>query len=234
MIKYGLLAVIAAGVIGSLQQAAPQDRERRLNPVIVKTLPPDKGELHINPIIRRPQEFQRPGFTEMELVFVPVALIEDHLEPLLGEENRDYLRLVTQLPKRADGVAFDDTPKDYFTKSVILPRGLYVLSEVKFRQSATGDEPDMQTVSYCLADESFLVRVKGGDVMFMGRPEFQYPSRARIADPKFSPARNVLDNLVALKGWRWTTKDLVEFDVVPTNFDRTPAFCSPQAATPSS
>lgn len=234
MIKYGLVAAIAAGLFGSIATAEPQDRERRLNTVVVKTLPPDKGELHINPIIRRAQDFQRPGFSEMELVFVPVALIEGRLEPLLGEENRDYLRLVTELPKRAQGQPFEDTAKDYFTESVILPRGLYVLSEVKFRQPSIEDEPDLQTVSYCLAEESFLIRVKGGDVMFMGRPEFDYPSHARIAEPEFNPARTVLDNLAGLKGWRWTTKDLVRFDVVSATFDRTPAFCSPQAATAGS
>lgn len=232
MMRYALIAAITAGLLGSTGSAESPDRERRLNTVTVQTLPPDKGELHINPIVRRPQEFERPGFSEMELIFVPVALIEGRLEPLLEEKHRDYLRLVTELPKRAPGQRFEDTPKDYFTQSVILPRGLYVLSEVKFRQSLIEGEPDLQTVSYCLADESFLIRVKGGDVMFMGRPEFEYPSHDRIADPEFSPARNVLNRLEKLNGWRWTTNDLVRFDIIPTKFERTAEFCSQQAKTP--
>lgn len=232
MTMRALLAIIIMTVLGAAHADDTYEPERRLNKVTVKTLPPDKGELHINPIIRRPADFQRPGFSEMELVFVPVGLIENQLEPLLGEENRDYLRLVTKLPNRPDGVAFEDTPKDYFTQSVILPRGYYVLSEVTFRQKSVHGGPDLQTVSHCLSENSFLVFVKGGDVMFMGRPEFDYPSRPRLEDPSFSPAGEILDDLSKLRGWRWTTKDLVKFEVTPATFQRSTAFCSPSAISP--
>lgn len=220
---------------GILPATAQTDQERRLNTVTITSLPPDKGELHINPIIRRPQDFARPGFSEMELVFVPVALIEDRLEPMLGEENRDYLKLITQLPDRPEGLPFEDNAKAYQTQSVILPKGYYVLSEVTFRQKARGGgAPDLQTVSHCLADDSFMLHVRGGDVMFMGRLEFDYPTSERVADPRFNPAAGVLASFDRLRGWRWTTKDLIRFDVIPTKFERTTAFCSPQAESPVS
>lgn len=228
----GLLAV---GLITAAPVHAQDDQERRLNTVTITTLPPDKGELHINPIIRRPQDFARPGFSEMELVFVPVALIEDQLEPLLGEENQDYLKLITKLPDRPDGIAFEDTERTYKTQSVILPRGYYVLSEVSFRQtSQTAGAPALQTVSHCLSEESFMLHVKGGDVMFMGHLEFEYPTQRRLNDPDFNPASGALAGLDRLRGWRWTTKDLVRFDVIPSAFERSAAFCNPQATTPDS
>lgn len=232
MIKYALLASLFVASALTVLADQVEESERRLNTITVKALPPDKGELHINPIIRRAQDFSRPGYSEMELVFVPVGLIEDRLEPLLGEENRDYLRLVTHLPKRPEGVAFEDSEKDYLTQSVILPRGYYVLSEVTFRQSDSIATPDLQTVSHCLAEASFLLHVKGGDVMFMGRPEFAYPSKEQLAKPDFNPAENLLANLVRMNGWRWTTKDLTAFEVVPTRFERSTAFCDPQAVSP--
>lgn len=232
MIKYGLSAVLTFAWASHVQ-AEPAERERRLNTITVTALPPDKGALHINPIIRRPQDFQRPGFSEMELVFVPVAIIEGALEPLLGEENRDYLRLVTELPDRPEGIPFEDTAKDYFTQAVILPRGYYVLSEVTFRQSSAYGSPDLQTLSHCLADQSFLLHVKGRDVMFLGRPEFEYPTPERLADPSFTPAGDLVENLDSVNIWRWTTTDLITLDVQPTTFERTDAFCSPQAVTPS-
>ncbi|MEL7541347.1 MAG: hypothetical protein AAGJ51_10620 [Pseudomonadota bacterium] len=232
MIKYALLAGLFVASALTVFADQVDDSERRLNTITVKALPPDKGELHINPIIRRAQDFARPGYNEMELVFVPVGLIEDRLEPLLGEENRDYLRLITALPKRPEGVLFEDTEKDYLTQSVILPRGYYVLSEVTFRQNDATGVPDLQTVSHCLAESSFLLHVKGGDVMFMGRPEFAYPGKAQLAKPEFNPAENLLANLSRINGWRWTTKDLTAFEVMPTQFERSAAFCSPQAVSP--
>ncbi|MEM7329532.1 MAG: hypothetical protein AAF437_12385 [Pseudomonadota bacterium] len=234
MIKFGLMACLAFAWLFPAMADEIEDRERRLKTVTVTALPPDKGELHINPIIRRAQDFLRPGYSEMELVFVPVALIEDRLEPLLGEENREYLRLVTDLPERPEGIPFEDTAKEYFTQSVILPRGYYVLSEITFRQRAAAGVPDLQAVSHCLADESFMLHVKGGDVMYMGRPEFEYPSAARVADPDFNPAAELLAHLDWIDGWRWTTKDLTPFQVIPTSFQRTTAFCSPQAVLPGS
>ncbi|MEM9179054.1 MAG: hypothetical protein AAGA89_05055 [Pseudomonadota bacterium] len=232
MKKYVLLAALVF-CWASHAQAEPTERERRLNTITVTALPPDKGALHINPIIRRPQGFQRPGYSEMELVFVPVAIIEGALEPLLGEENRDYLRLVTELPDRPEGIPFEDTAKEYFTQTVILPRGYYVLSEVTFRQSSANGSPDLQTVSHCLADESFLLHVKGRDVMFLGRPEFEYPTPKRLADPSFTPVGDLVQNLASMNIWRWTTTDLVTLEVQPTTFGRTDAFCSPEAVTPS-
>lgn len=225
-------AALIAALLAAFQPAGAQDQERRLNTVTVKALGPDKGELHINPIILRPQNFQRPGYSELELVFVPVALIEDRLEPVLGEENRDYLRLITKIPARPEGVPFKDTARDYFTQSVILPRGHYVLSEVTFRRRAPGGQPDIQAVSHCLADKSILLRIKGGDVIYMGRPEFDYPSYDRLADPSFSPAERMLSQIDRLRGWRDTATDLERFEVAPAKFERTTAFCSPQATTP--
>ncbi|MEO1552921.1 MAG: hypothetical protein AAFR82_03230 [Pseudomonadota bacterium] len=232
MIKYALLAGLIMASALTVFADQVEESERRLNTITVKALPPDKGELHINPIIRRAQDFARPGYSEMELVFVPIGLIEDRLEPLLGEENRDYLRIVTNLPKRPEGVAFEDSEKDYLTQSVILPRGYYVLSEVTFRETDSIGTPDLQTVSHCLAESSFLFHVKGGDVMFMGRPEFAYPSKERLAKPDFNPAENLLANLVRINGWRWTTKDLTAFEIAPTRFERSTAFCDPQAVSP--
>lgn len=232
MIKYAFLASLAATVFLPTQADESVDHERRLNTITVKALPPDKGELHINPIIRRPQDFQRPGYSEMELVFVPVALISDSLQPLLGEQNRDYLKLITTLPKRPEGIPFEDTAKEYFTQSVILPRGYYVLSEVTFRQSAANGVPDLQAVSHCLADKSFMLHVKGGDVMYMGRPEFEYPGRDRVSEPEFNPAAKIMADLNAIDGWRWTTTDLTPFKVAPVSFERTTAFCNPQAVSP--
>lgn len=232
MLGHVMLAVLMATILVCFQPARSQDLERRLNTVTVKAIGPDKGELHINPIILRPQEFQRPGYSELELVFVPVALIEDRLEPLLGEENRDYLRLITKIPARPEGVPFKDTARDYFTQSVILPRGYYVLSEVTFRAPALGGQPAAQTVSHCLADNSILLRIKGGDVIYMGRPEFDYPSYDRLADPAFSPAQRMLSQIDRLRGWRDTATDLEKFEVAPAEFERTTAFCSPQATTP--
>ena len=227
--------LITLGLLTAMPANPQEDRERRLHTVTITTLPPDKGELHINPIIRRPQDFQRPGFSELELTFVPVALIGDALDPMLGEENRDYLKLVTQLPERAEGVAFEDTEKSYLTQSVILPRGHYVLSEVTYRQPAPSAEmPDLRTVSHCLASDSFILHVKGGDVMFMGRLEFEYPTRDRLEDPDFNPAQMVLDDLDALSGWRWTTKDLLHFNVSRTTFESSPEFCSPDSVTSGS
>lgn len=214
---------------------AEDDAERRLNTVKITSLPPDKGELHINPIIRRPQDFVRPGFSEMELVFVPVALIEDDLVPLLGEENQDYLKLITPLPARPEGIAFEDSARSYKTQSVILPRGYYVLSEVSFRQTGkSADTPALQTVSHCLSEDSFMLHVKGGDVMFMGLLDFEYPTVERLSDPAFNPAGRVLESFEAVRGWRWTTKDLVRFEVIPTRFQRSTAFCNLQARTPGS
>ena len=227
-----ILAVIFAALLAAFQIADAQERERRLNTVTVTALGPDKGELHINPIVLRPQDFQRPGYSELELVFVPVALIEDRLEPMLGEENRDYLRLITEIPARAEGVDFKDSARDYFTQSVILPRGYYVLSEVTFRRPASGAQPDTRTVSHCLADQSILLHIKGGDVIYMGRPEFNYPSYARLADPSFSPAQRMLSQIDRLRGWRDTATDLERFEVSAAKFKRTTAFCSPQATTP--
>ena len=233
--KWLIFGLLAVGLTAAAPVHAQDDRERRLNTVTVTSLPPDKGELHINPIIRRPQDFARPGFSEMELVFVPVALIEDDLVPLLGEENQDYLKLITQMPERPEGIAFEDNERTYKTQSVILPRGYYVLSEVSFRQKAQlAGAPDLQMVSHCLAEDSFMLHVKGGDVMFMGHLEFDYPTQTRLADPEFNPAAGVLESFDRLRGWRWTTKDLVRFDVIPTTFKRTNAFCNPQASTPSS
>lgn len=229
---YAILAAVISALWMSVQPASSQDFERRLNTVTVKALGPDKGELHINPIVLRPQDFQRPGYSELELVFVPVALIEDRLEPLLGEENRDYLRLVTEIPERPEGVSFKDSARDYFTQSVILPRGYYVLSEVTFRRPSSGGQPDIQAVSHCLADNSILLRIKGGDVIYMGRPEFDYPSYARLADPSFSPAQRMLDQIDRLRGWRDTATDLEKFEVQAAEFERTTAFCSPEATAP--
>jgi hypothetical protein len=227
-----MTGMIALGLLSTLPATPQEDRERRLHTVTITTLPPDKGELHINPIIRRPQDFQRPGFSELELTFVPVALIGDALGPMLGEENRDYLKLITKLPERAEGVAFQDTEKSYLTQSVILPRGHYVLSEVTYRQPApSAGMPDLRTVSHCLASDSFILHVKGGDVMFMGRLEFEYPTLTRLEDPDFNPAQMVLDDLDALSGWRWTTKDLLNFNVSRTTFERSPEFCSPDSVT---
>lgn len=233
MIKYSLLALISITCLGSAHAVNPDEPERRLNTITVSALPPDKGAVHINPIIRRPQDFERPGFNEMELVFVPVAVLEDGLKPLLGEENRDYLRLVTQLPDRAEGVPFEDTARDYLTQTVILPRGYYVMSEVTFRQRTTPGSPDTQTVSHCLADESFLLRVRGRDIMFLGRPEFEYPTAERISEPSFTPARNLLENLDSINIWRWTTTDLEALKVRPTKFKRSEAFCSRDAISPN-
>lgn len=230
-----MTALLAFGLSIPGIASAQEDRERRLHTVTITTLPPDKGELHINPIIRRPQDFERPGFSEMELTFVPVALIGDALDPMLGEENRDYLKLITRLPDRPEGQPFEDTEKSYLTQSVILPRGHYVLSEVTYRQTGRNTEmPDLRTVSHCLANQSFLLHVKGGDVMFMGRLEFEYPTVARLEDPDFNPAQMVLDDLDALKGWRWTTKDLLHFEVAPTSFERSAEFCSPDAVAAGS
>jgi hypothetical protein len=142
------------------------------------------------------------------------------------------LRLITEIPARAEGVSFEDTARDYFTQSVILPRGYYVLSEVTFRAPALGDQSAAQTVSHCLADNSILLRIKGGDVIYMGRPEFDYPSYARLADPAFSPAQRMLSQIDRLRGWRDTASDLEKFEVAPAEFERTTAFCSPQATTP--
>ena len=100
-----MIGIVTFSLLFALPANPQEDRERRLHTVTITTLPPDKGELHINPIIRRPQDFMRPGFSELELTFVPVALIGDALDPMLGEENRDYLKLVTQLPERAEGAA---------------------------------------------------------------------------------------------------------------------------------
>ena len=233
MIKIGVIAALALSWIAIAQAEEPVERERRLRTITVTALPPDKGALHINPIIRRPQDFQRPGFSEMELVFVPVALLDGGLTPLLGEENRDYLRLITELPERPEGVPFEDTAKEYFTQTVILPRGYYVLSEVTFRQKSNDGSPDLQTVSHCLADQSFLLHVKGRDVMYLGRPEFEYPTPERLADPSFTPAQSLVENLDYISIWRWTMTDLVSLDVEPTQFERSDAFCSPQAVTPS-
>lgn len=229
---HAIVATFMAVFITAIQPASSQDLERRLNTVTVKALGPDKGELHINPIVFRPQDYQRPGFSELELVFVPVALIEDRLEPVLGEENRDYLRLITDIPPRPEGVPFKDTARDYFTQSVILPRGYYVLSEVTFRGASAGAQLDAQTISHCLADESILIHIKGGDVIYMGRPEFDYPSYARLSDPSFNPAERMLTQIERLRGWRDTATALSKFEVAPARFERTTAFCSPQATTP--
>ena len=226
LIYYGVLAPISS---------AETESERRLNTVTVTTLPPDRGELHINPVIRRPQDFQRPGYSELELVFVPVALIGDQIEPLLDENHQGRLRLITQLPARPVGIDFKDTPKDYLTQSVILPRGYYVLSEITYRQkSDSSGAPDLQTSSHCLADDSFILHVKGGDVMFMGLLDIDYPTRKNMADEGFNPAHKILDNLERLKGWRWTTKDLEQFTVLPARFERSPAFCNPESISPAS
>ena len=232
MIRYSLIAALAMGLTATAQTIDLDHPERKLNTITVTALPPDKGALHINPIIRRPQNFQRPGFSEMEMVFVPVALLETGLTPLLGEENRDYLRLVTQIPNRPEGVEFEDTARTYQTQTVILPRGYYVLSEITFRQSFADGAPDLNTVSHCLSDQSFLLHVKGRDVMFMGRPEIEYPSLDRLRDPNFNPARAVIEDLDSVRGWRWTTKDLVELDLAPAAFERSEAFCSPDAQQP--
>lgn len=235
MLNRWMFGLLISALLFAPPAMADVDTERRLNTVTITSLPPDKGELHINPIIRRPQEFARPGFSEMELVFVPVALIEDRLVPLLGEENQDYLKLITQLPERPEGIEFEDSARSYKTQSVILPRGYYVLSEVSFRQSAKGpDAPALQTVSHCLSEDSFMLHVKGGDVMFMGLLDFDYPTVERLEDPAFNPAGRVLESFDAVRGWRWTTKDLVRFEVIPTTFERTTAFCNPQASTPGS
>ncbi len=232
MIKHSLIAGLSIAFLASAQASEPDEPERRLNKITVTALPPDKGALHINPIIRRPQDFQRPGFSEMELVFVPVALLENGLKPLLGEENRDYLRLITALPDRPEGIPFEDNAKEYFTQTVILPRGYYVLSEVTFRQRSLSDAPDLQTVSHCLAEESFLLHVNGRDVIYLGRPEFEYPTADRLADPSFTPARTLIETLDQANIWRWTTTDLVNVDIARTEFERNEAFCSPQSVSP--
>lgn len=233
MLKTPMIAALAISLMASAHADGPYDTERRLNTVTVTTLPPDKGALHINPVIRRPQDFQRPGFSEMELVFVPVALLESGLKPMLGEENRDYLRLITELPERLEGIPFEDTPKSYFTQTVILPRGYYVLSEVTFRQTSAIGGPDIRTVSHCQSDQSFLLHVKGRDVMFMGRPEIEYPTEDRLAEPSFNPAAKLVDHIDDIRGWRWTTTDLTELTLAPAQFERTEAFCSPQAISPA-
>lgn len=233
--KRGFLSLLIGFMVLSQPSFAKDHSERRLNTVTVTTLPPDKGELHINPVIRRPQDFQRPGFNELELVFVPVALIEDRLEPLLDEDYRGQLRLTTKLPTRTQGETFMDSPRDYLTQSVILPRGYYVLSEISFRQhSQIAGTPDLRTSSHCLADESFMLHVKGGDVMFMGLLDVNYPTIDRAADRSFNPAQTILDDLETLKGWRWTTKDLERFEVQAVAFERSPAFCNPESITPAS
>lgn len=227
---FRLVFAIAIATLVAISAVSQEERELRLNTIKVSSIPPDRAVLHINPIILRPQDFKRPGFSEVELVFARVSLTEDGVQPFSTLHKRDNLSLIAQLPDRPAGEAFQDTPKDYQTQSVILPRGYYVLSQITFRQTQEPDDsPEMDARSWCLADSTLLMRVNGGEVIFMGRLEFDYPTADALQDPDFNPARALLNDLDPKFGWRWTKDDLQHFLVEPTSFDPRPEYCSPDA-----
>ncbi len=201
--------------------------ERRLNTVTVTTLPPDKGELHINPIVLRPQNFERPGYSEVDLTFIAVDLIGDYPKPILSQEDQGRLKLRAKLPKREANVPFEDTVRDYKGSSVILPKGTYVLAEVGFRKSA--DQSPQKTLSYCLDQNSFAFDVIGGDVIYLGLLDVSYPTKEAVKSPDFSPIATVLANLETSKRWRWTTRELMHFKARALTFQRSEAFCKAES-----
>ena len=216
-------AIIAAALVVTL--AAPlasvaETDERRLSTVFVKTLPPHKGELHINPIIVRDADFARPGFSEAELVFVPVATTGGLAEPLDGKESQDRFKITATLPMREKGLPFVDTPRDYRTKDVILPKGAYALTEIAFVQKQT-----FERVSYCLNTGSFAFDVTGGDIIFMGLLDLDYPPADHGAQASHDPVEGLLAEIAQLNGWRQTRSSLTRFEARPVTFKRDERVC---------
>lgn len=214
-----ITALLGIAFIAPLNSVA-ETNERRLSTVYVKTLPPHKGELHINPVIIREANFERPGFNKAELVFVPVATSGGLAEPLDSKESQDRFKITATLPPREIGVPFTDTPRDYRTKDVILPKGAYALTEIAFiRKDAS------QRVSYCLNSGSFAFDVTGGDIIFMGLLDLDYPPAASDAQASHDPLEGLLAEISQLNGWRQTRSSLNRFEARPVTFKRDERVC---------
>ena len=198
--------------------AKAETDERRLSTVYVKTVPPHKGELHINPTIIRDVGFERPGYTDAELVFVPVETVEGVAVPLDGKDSQDRFKITASLPPREAGTPFTDTPRDYRTQDVILPKGAYALTEISFLREDT-----QERVSYCLNDGSFAFDVLGGDIIFMGLLDLDYPPNTGKAQHK--PAADMLSTIEQLNGWRKTWTDLARFEARRVTFNRDERVC---------
>ena len=214
---------------GSFVAMAQSDRERRLNTVVTTTLPPDRGMLHVNPFVIRPANFERPGYDEVELLFIPVDPIGDTVQPILDDQYRESFSLTANLPER-DSAPFEDTPRDYRTQEIVLTRGYYVLSEIAFKQTTPGQEV---RDAYCLDGSTFRFEVRGRDTIHMGLLEVDYPTGVVGANASFNPAKTILTDLDRINGWRWTTISLNHFLISPTDFVRSTAFCSPDSISPS-
>lgn len=195
-----------------------ETEERRLSTVYIKTLPPNKGELHINPTIIRDADFSRPGYSHAELVFVPVQTIDGIALPLDEKDSQDRFKITASLPPREAGTPFTDTPRDYRTQDVILPKGAYALTEISFLREDT-----QERVSYCLNDGSFAFDVLGGDIIFMGLLDLDYPPSTGMA--QHEPAADMLSTIEQLNGWRKTWTDLARFEARFVTFNRDERVC---------
>lgn len=192
-----------------------EDEIRRLPRIQVTALPPHMGTVYANAFTLRDQDFARPGYRSMEIRFTPVSINEtENVMPDLVDT--EFYSIKTNIPPRADNMEFSDSVRDFFTQDIALPSGPYVISEITFRRPAGSSQPDAR---YCLSDGTLLFEIIGRDTLFLGRLNINYPPNASSNAAQFAPLSQMGDKLTDIRGWRWTTTDLLNFDVRTVKFN---------------
>jgi len=206
------------------QSAFAEDAVRRLPRIQVTALPPHMGTVYANAYTIRQQDFERPGFRSIEIRFSPVEFSADgSIIPELQDSQTDY-SIKTNIPQRAENLNFTDSIRDFYTQDIALPSGAYIISEIIFRTEIGSTYSD---ASYCLSKGTLLFEIIGRDTLFLGRLNLDYPPNTPAERRHHTPLESMGKNLQKMKGWRWTTTDLLNLDVRTISFN--PSVCAPDS-----
>jgi len=201
--------------LGFAQSVSAEDAERRLQRIQVTALPPYMGTAYANAFTIRDADFERPGFDKIEIRFFP-ADFGDNGEVIPDTGDTQSYTISTKIPPRVEGLDFTDSVRDFYTQDIALRSGPYILSEISFRRDENSSQND---VSYCLSGGTLLFEILGRDTLFLGRMEIDYPPNTEDARRTHSPLKSMGVELSGMKGWRWTTRDLLNFDIRTVSFD---------------
>lgn len=203
------IALISLFVAAGITPATADDAERRLPRIQVTALPPHMGTVYANAFTVRPQIFERPGYNAIEIRFFPMIFDESgNIKPDTADPQ--VYSISTKIPPRAEGAEFIDSVRDFYTQDIALPSGPYVISEITFHADANGRR---EKVTFCLSDGTLLFEIIGRDTLFLGRLQVDYPPESEAERNAHTPLQSMGEGLKAVKGWRWTTRDLLHFDV---------------------
>ena len=219
------------------------DQEQTLDEVVTigpnnPELGPQTGKFIFRPVLYLKPHSNGDRVRQVEFYFSPVEETRDGFATLYTEQARSRYRVSVGVPAlNPTGTNFKTkTDKiDLGTRSLDLPGGTYVLSEIRYNTRSPSDGvvfgntaiDATGTRSYCLTEETYAFDIRNGETMFLGGMAVNelHSNKARWSE--HFPIIGVDNRLELVSGPHAQNTDNIvplEFDLLA--FEAGPRLCS--------